>query len=716
MQTIAIVNEKGGTAKTTTTVNLAAALGELGHRVLTVDLDGQAATSRWFGVENDARLADAIIAGGGLQPVEQVSTNVDLAPSCGRIDSIAHELRPTQGGQLRKVLAEHEDHYDFTLIDCPPSLGNRLIGNALLAASHALVPVETSILALDGLRLLLTMLGDIRDGFGHDIKLMGVLACRYDARTRLSRLVLGEMQRSLPGYVCDTIIRACIRLQECPATQSSILSYASQSTAAEDYRALAAEVAAGGPTVVAEHELASIDQSAYVELDTVDRQTLSDFHSRANEHLNRGRRMRTKVLDPVEDAETQTDIAEVPLAPPATEESPEEPPAPPEPEQHDEAPAEVVSDWSEPAPTEPTPIEAADTEEATPVGTIEELLEQPPAPPEPDQDDESSADVTTDWPDQVIIEATDVGESVSPNDTDGASHDDTSVFPTAVAAEQAPDDVSDEPADLDIPAVEVIAPDDELPKRSWSRTGAAVAMTIIVLAGLAALRVAYPPTQSADAMPIDALVRDVPVVEAARMDSAAIIVIGPESPGPYPDDSAPIAEWIEDGPIVEVDPAAAAGAADSIPGFDIPVEVLTVVAETGEAALELISPFEAGPEHDDAPAATITSLTDPDAEVSEEMSLIAEADEPTGAADPQDTPAPDSAKSSGVSAVPFSLDMKLNATMSNVGAIIDDRVVPIGQSYHGAKLIAVDHDSAILEHDGQRYQLIVGLDAATVAR
>lgn len=242
MQTIAIVNEKGGTGKTTTAVNLSAALGSLGQRVLLVDLDGQAASSRWLGVEEDNRLADALLRGEGLDPLENVMTGVSLAPATGKLDSVSHDLRPSQGGQLRKVLAKVHDRYDLTIIDCPPSLGNRLIGNALLAATHALVPVETSILALDGLKILLTTLEDIREGFGHELILAGVLACRYDGRTRLSRLVLEELRRALPGKVFRTVIRENVRMRECPASGESILTFAPDSHAAEDYKTLAVEM------------------------------------------------------------------------------------------------------------------------------------------------------------------------------------------------------------------------------------------------------------------------------------------------------------------------------------------------------------------------------------------------------------------------------------------------------------------------------------------
>jgi chromosome partitioning protein len=240
MDIIAMVNEKGGTGKTTSSVNLAAALGEMGKKVLLVDLDGQAATTRWLGVEGDMRFAEALLAGKGLEPIRDIMPNVDLAPGHGKLDSVAHDLRPTQGGQLRKLLGTIKG-YDYCLIDCPPSLGNRLIGNALLAATHALVPVETSVLALDGLKILLTTLEDIREGFGHDITLVGVLGCRYDGRTRLSRLVLEELQRALPNHLFHTVIRENVKMRECPASGQSILDYAGDSHGAEDYRCLAAE-------------------------------------------------------------------------------------------------------------------------------------------------------------------------------------------------------------------------------------------------------------------------------------------------------------------------------------------------------------------------------------------------------------------------------------------------------------------------------------------
>jgi chromosome partitioning protein len=280
MQTIAIVNEKGGTGKTTTAVNLAAALGEMGESVLLVDLDGQAASSRWLGVEDDVRLANALLRGGGLEPIGDVAPGLSLAPGSGKLDSVAHDLRPTQGGQLRRVLAEVADQFNYILIDCPPSLGNRLIGNALLASGQAIAPVEPSILALDGLGILLTTLQDIREGFGHNIVLLGALACRYDARTRLSRLVLAELKRALPGRVFNTVIRETVRMQECPASGMSIHRYAPESLAAKDYMALAKELLSKS-ALSAGMEVSAEDLAKEDELNETEQEALHHFRQNA---------------------------------------------------------------------------------------------------------------------------------------------------------------------------------------------------------------------------------------------------------------------------------------------------------------------------------------------------------------------------------------------------------------------------------------------------
>lgn len=355
MQTIAIVNEKGGTGKTTTAVNFSAALGEAGRKVLLVDLDGQAASSRWLGVEENSSFADALCRGEGLEPIPEVVAGVSLAPGSGKLDSVAHDLRPTQGGQLRKLLAGVSG-FDYTVIDCPPSLGNRLIGNALLAATHAIVPVETSILALDGLRILLTTLEDVREGFGHEIILVGVLACRYDPRTKLSRFVVDELKRALPGKVFQTVIRENVRVRECPASGQSILTFAPQCHAAEDYRALAAEFMALQDE--AARPVTHAEGDVQIELTPEEQQAVDEMRQQADTMLHGfgAASVSQAAAEPAEAAppEAGEDHEATPQAEPAetapaaagqpTEQPPTAEQAPPPPEAPDEAASHAEGD------------------------------------------------------------------------------------------------------------------------------------------------------------------------------------------------------------------------------------------------------------------------------------------------------------------------------------------------------------------------------------
>ncbi len=316
MPTIAVVNEKGGTGKTTTAVSLSAALARKDNRVLTVDLDGQAAASRWLGSEEDHRLANALVAGGGLDPLQTAVPNLWLAPASGKLDSVAHDLRPTQGGQLRRVLAEVKDRFDYIVIDCPPSLGNRLIGNAMLAATHAVVPVETSILALDGLGIVLTTLSDIREGFNHDLRLLGAVGCRYDARTRLSRLVMQEMRRALPNHVFSTAIRASVKLQECPATGTTIFDYDPRGTAAADYAALAEEVVAAiaGAAISVDDGDMEIDgetETVTNALAPEDQRKLDEFRDRAATAFSKNASRQTKKSED-DEAQEEESVATAP--------------------------------------------------------------------------------------------------------------------------------------------------------------------------------------------------------------------------------------------------------------------------------------------------------------------------------------------------------------------------------------------------------------------
>ncbi len=406
MKTIAIVNEKGGTGKTTTAVNLAAALGEMGQRVLLVDLDGQAASSRWLGVEEDSRLADALLKGSGLKPLENVIPGVSLAPASGKLDSVSHDLRPTQGGQLRKVLAEVADDYDFVLIDCPPSLGNRLIGNGLLAATHAIVPVEMSILALDGLRILLTTLDDIRDGFDHQIELIGILACRYEPRTRLSRLILSELRDALGKKVFATVVRETVRMQECPVSCESILDYAPHCHAATDYRALARELVCGADESPAD-EVVNGDLATEPELTESEKLSVVDFRKQAYEGLIRTSRK-----------SAGTDSQPVPASAP-TEQVTE--PASPQTEEEEEESQLAVSEQVAP----PLPVDSPGEEEA----------ESPEAPPTESQPVEVLCEMTGEDEDHVAVATEDED---APQDAETPDVEEGGLFEEPPAPQEAP--------------------------------------------------------------------------------------------------------------------------------------------------------------------------------------------------------------------------------------------------------------------------------------
>jgi chromosome partitioning protein len=243
MQTVAILNQKGGSGKTTTAVNLSAALGELGRRVLLVDLDPQASASRWLAVDDVAgALYDVLVQRQALEPYVQPTgvPGVDLVPARQDLAVAELEARRKPGAELviRAALAKLPRRWDVALLDCPPSLGLLTI-NALAAADEVLVPVEAHILALEGLADLLGTIELVREALNPGLRVSGVLACRV-SRTRRTREVVALLHQQFPETMLDTAVRESARLAEAPAFKQPILSYAPDSTGAEDYRAIAA--------------------------------------------------------------------------------------------------------------------------------------------------------------------------------------------------------------------------------------------------------------------------------------------------------------------------------------------------------------------------------------------------------------------------------------------------------------------------------------------
>lgn len=252
MRTIAIAHHKGGTAKTTTTVNLAAALAEAGHRVLVIDMDPQGSASLWLGVRDpEFSVIDAIRGRDDLAHVvyETTAPGVQLVAASPELIVAGSEEETDTALGFIKAMERLPTAWDFVLVDCPPSLG--YLGVAPLAVcDEVLVPVEAHVLAMAGLSSLMETIGRVGSRLNPKLKITGVLACRVD-HTSHSRVVVERLERRFPRTFMRTQIRENVRLAEAPSFRAPITTYAPESTGAEDYRALAAEITAPAPARLA---------------------------------------------------------------------------------------------------------------------------------------------------------------------------------------------------------------------------------------------------------------------------------------------------------------------------------------------------------------------------------------------------------------------------------------------------------------------------------
>ena len=243
-KTIAIVNQKGGVGKTTTCVNLTAALKQAGKRVLLCDFDPQANATSGMGVDKSVSngVYDVLINGKDVRSAVVSTRYGDVLPSSKALAGAGIEMIEMTDRQflLKKALSQITDNYDFIFIDCPPSL-ELLTLNALCAADSLLVPVQGEYYALEGLSDLMNTVRVVRRGMNPGLTLEGVLLTMFDGRTNLAIQVAQEVKRFFPGKVYSTVVPRNVRLSEAPSHGKPITAYDRTCRGAEAYTALAAE-------------------------------------------------------------------------------------------------------------------------------------------------------------------------------------------------------------------------------------------------------------------------------------------------------------------------------------------------------------------------------------------------------------------------------------------------------------------------------------------
>jgi chromosome partitioning protein len=247
-----LVNHKGGVGKTTTAINLGAFLANFGQRVLIVDLDPQANATSCLGVDKhgvQGSTYDAML--NSTPPTSLILYNerlkLSLLPSSPALAGAEVELvnQSRRESRLKEAITSLADHYDYMLIDCPPSLGLLTVNGLMAARDGVIIPVQCEYLALEGLGQLTQTLQRIRSNLFPALKVRGVVLTMFDGRTRLSSDVVAEVNRHFPEQAFKTVVPRSIRLAEAPSYGLPVSAYAPGSSGADAYEELAREVLNG---------------------------------------------------------------------------------------------------------------------------------------------------------------------------------------------------------------------------------------------------------------------------------------------------------------------------------------------------------------------------------------------------------------------------------------------------------------------------------------